>query len=138
MPAACFSLCLSVISAYDSRYFVEANFGYNGSERFAAQERFGFFPSAGVGYIISNEAFWGINKDIVNKLKFKATYGMVGNDQIGEPTDRFFYLSNVNLNNGDKGYSWGTNFDYNVTGVSTSRYADPCNSILLKRPSSKP
>ena len=39
---------------YDSRYFMEANFGYNGSERFNAKHRWGFFPSAGLGYIISN------------------------------------------------------------------------------------
>ncbi|MCA6032928.1 SusC/RagA family TonB-linked outer membrane protein [Bacteroides thetaiotaomicron] len=111
--------------AYDSRYFVEANFGYNGSERFAAKERFGFFPSAGIGYIISNEAFWGIDKNIVSKLKLKATYGLVGNDQIGSPNDRFFYLSNVNLDDSGRSYYWGTNFDYYVAGVSTSRYADP-------------
>lgn len=83
--------------AYDSRYFVEANFGYNGSERFAAKERFGFFPSAGIGYIISNEAFWGIDKNIVSKLKLKATYGLVGNDQIGSPNDRFSIFQMLTL-----------------------------------------
>lgn len=44
--------------AFDSRYFGEFNFGYNGSERFAAKERFGFYPSAGMGWIVSNEGFW--------------------------------------------------------------------------------
>ena len=112
--------------AYDSRYFVEANFGYNGSERFSEKERFGFFPSVGVGYIITNEPFWHFNKNIISKLKFKATYGMVGNDEIGEAKDRFFYLSNVNLKDNGKIYNWGKNFDYSVNeGVSISRYADP-------------
>ena len=44
---------------YDSRYFVEANFGYNGSERFAKKERYGFFPSTPVGWVLSNEPFFG-------------------------------------------------------------------------------
>ena len=43
---------------YDSRYFVEFNFGYNGSERFAQNERYGFFPSIGGAWMLSNEAFW--------------------------------------------------------------------------------
>lgn len=42
---------------YDSRYFVEFNFGYNGSERFAQNERYGFFPSIGGAWMLSNEAF---------------------------------------------------------------------------------
>ena len=43
---------------YDNRYFAEFNFGYNGSERFAENNRFGFFPSFGVGWLVSNESFF--------------------------------------------------------------------------------
>lgn len=111
---------------YDSRYFAEFNFGYNGSERFSEDERFGFFPSAGIGWLVSNEPFWGEDfKKIVSKLKFKATYGMVGNDQIGSSYDRFFYLSQIEPNNGSYGYSFGTENAYSVNGVLISRYADP-------------
>ena len=46
---------------YDSRFFAEFNFGYNGSEKFAKKNRFGFFPSAGFGWIISNEDFFEKN-----------------------------------------------------------------------------
>ncbi len=82
----------------DSRYFGELNFGYNGSERFAKKNRWGFFPSIGAGYIISNEHFYPESwKKVMNKLKLKATYGLVGNDAIGNTKDRFFYLSNVNV-----------------------------------------
>lgn len=111
---------------YDSRYFGEVNFGYNGSERFSKEERFGFFPSAGLGWIPSNENYYpdGLKK-ILPKLKFKATYGLVGNDQIGSDSDRFFYLSEVNINNADKGASFGTDFGYNRPGVSISRYENP-------------
>lgn len=110
--------------AYDSRYFTEFNFGYNGSERFAKKERFGFYPSAGLGWILSNEAFWPKNP-VVNKLKLKGTYGLVGNDAIGSSDDRFFYLSNVNLDNGDKqNISFGQDFTYRPAGISIGRYAN--------------
>ena len=111
--------------AFDSRYFAELNFGYNGSERFAKNERFGLFPSVGFGYIISNEKFFEPLKNVVSKLKLKGTYGVVGNDQIGSDTDRFFYLSEVNLNDGGRGMSFGTDFNYSKNGVSISRYEDP-------------
>lgn len=80
---------------YDSRYFVEFNFGYNGSERFAQNERYGFFPSIGGAWMLSNEAFWRPIEKVANKLKLKVTYGLVGNDAIGSDSDRFFYLSNM-------------------------------------------
>jgi TonB-linked SusC/RagA family outer membrane protein len=110
--------------AYDNRYLSEINFGYNGSERFSKDKRFGFFPAVGVGWIVSNESFWGPLEKVISKLKFKATYGLVGNDAIGSDADRFFYLSNVNLNNTSKGMSFGTLFDYTRPGVSISRYAN--------------
>ena len=56
---------------YDSRYFVEFNFGYNGSERFAQNERYGFFPSIGGAWMLSNEAFWRPIEKVANKLKLK-------------------------------------------------------------------
>ena len=110
--------------SYDDKYFLEGNFGYNGSERFAAKNRFGFFPSAGLGYLISNEKFFAPLKRTVSKLKLKATYGIVGNDAIGNANDRFFYLSQVNMDNGDKSLSFGKYFNYKKSGVSISRYAN--------------
>ena len=108
--------------AYDSRYFAEFNFGYNGSERFAAHERYGFFPSFGLGYIISNEDFWIPLRNTVDKLKFKLTYGLVGNDAIGSSEDRFYYLSEVNPNDGNRDQFFGTDYDNHMNGVSVSRY----------------
>lgn len=111
--------------AYDSRYFTELNFGYNGSERFSKEERFGFFPSIGFGWMVSNESFWGDRtKEIVNKLKFRGTYGKVGNDAIGSADDRFFYLSNVNMDDNTRGSGFGTTVNYRLNGVSVSRYAN--------------
>ncbi|GAA5219884.1 TonB-dependent receptor [Membranihabitans marinus] len=110
--------------SYDNKYFSEFNFGYNGTERFSENERFGFFPSYGVGWLVSNEDFWEPLSPIVNKLKLRATFGLVGNDAIGREEDRFFYLSNVNLNNESRGYRWGTDGLIYEPGVSISRYAN--------------
>ena len=110
--------------AFDKRYFAEFNFGYNGSERFAANERYGFFPSFGLGYLVSNEKFWKPLENTINKLKLKFTYGLVGNDAIGDSNDRFFYLSNVNMNDDGKGQDFGTNWGNSVNGITVTRYAN--------------
>src|SRR5690606_25169127 len=81
--------------SYDTRYLTEFNFGYNGSERFDEKNRFGFFPSVGLAWNIVNEPFFDKFKSTITKLKLRGTYGLVGNDQIGNENDRFFYLSNV-------------------------------------------
>ncbi len=108
--------------AFRDRYFAEFNFGYNGSERFSKQERFGFFPSAGLGWIVSNEEFFSGAKNIFSLLKLKVTYGLVGNDAIGSADDRFFYLSQVNMNDWNKSIPFGTYMDYEKSGVSVQRY----------------
>ncbi len=108
--------------SYDNRYFAEFNFGYNGSERFYQTERFGFFPSGGVAWSVSNEAFMKPLADVVSKLKLRATYGLVGNDAIGSPTDRFFYLSNVDMGSTERGAVFGTDNNYNRPGVNVTRY----------------
>lgn len=109
---------------YDNRYLVEGNFGYNGSERFAKNNRYGFFPSIGVAWNAVNEQFLEKYKSTITQLKLRATYGLVGNDQIGSANDRFFYLSNVNLNTYGYGSSFGQNYEYFRPGVSISRYAN--------------
>lgn len=108
--------------AYNNRYFAEFNFGYNGSERFHKSKRFGFFPSAGLAWVVSNESFWDPFKSVVSKLKLRASYGIVGNDAIGDENDRFFYLSEVDPNDAGKGYWFGTNFDEGKPGVTVKRY----------------
>ena len=112
--------------AYDNRYFAEFNFGYNGSERFYEKKRFGFFPSAGIAWSVSNEKFFEPVKSVVNNLRLRATYGLIGNDAIGSEYDRFFYLSNVNMNDGSRGAFFGRDFagGYYLPGVSISRYSN--------------
>ena len=87
-----------VTYGFDKRYLVEANFGYNGSGNFAPGKRFGFFPSVAAGWVVSNEPFWRAIKDKVNLLKFRVSYGLVGNDVISsEYADRFPYLTTVDM-----------------------------------------
>jgi TonB-linked SusC/RagA family outer membrane protein len=111
--------------AFDSRYFTEFNFGYNGSERFAKNERYGFFPSVGVGYILSNESFWKPLEATVDLFKLKLTHGLVGNDAIGNPDDRFYYLSEVNTDDSGRGQDFGAEYGYHLNGISNTRYPNP-------------
>jgi TonB-linked SusC/RagA family outer membrane protein len=120
--------------AFDSRYFTEFNFGYNGSERFAINERYGFFPSMGAGYIVSNESFWKPLAKTVDKLKLKLTYGLVGNDAIGSYSDRFFYLSEVNMNDGGRRQDFGSDYGNAPNGISNTRYP---NSLITWEKSKK-
>ncbi|MGV3639069.1 MAG: SusC/RagA family TonB-linked outer membrane protein [Adhaeribacter sp.] len=111
---------------YDKRYYTEFNFGYNGSERFDARHRFGFFPSVGLAWTASNEAFMKPYSGFISNLRLRATYGLIGNDAIGAPDDRFFYLSNVNMNNSGRRANFGRDpgSPYWQNGISISRYAN--------------
>lgn len=110
--------------AFDNRFHAQFAFGYNGSERFDDKFRWGFFPSGGVAWTIHNEKFMEPLKAVVNTLRLRGTYGLVGNDAISN--ERFFYLSEVNLNNSARAFSFGMPGTlYTVNGVSTTRYANP-------------
>ena len=110
---------------YDSRYYIEANFGYNGSEKFAIRHRFGFFPSVGGAWVISKEHFWGAGlKRVLPMLKLKASYGLVGNDEISSADDRFFYLSSVNTNDSGYGFNFGYDYNNSYNGYSITRYSN--------------
>ena len=103
--------------SYKDRYFTEFNFGYNGSENFAPGHRFGFFPAVALGYMISNEEWWQDNlADVIDTFKLKASYGKVGNDQIGG-SRRFAY--NTTINTSATGAAWGTVPNSSATGYTT-------------------
>lgn len=98
---------------YKTKYLAEANVGYNGTENFAPGNRFGLFPAFSLGWVASNEAFFPKN-GIITFLKFRGSYGEVGNDNIGGA--RFIYretsfspISNI--------YYWGNaESNYKVYG----------------------
>ncbi len=99
---------------FDNRYVAEFNFGYNGSENFAKGQRYGFFPSGAIGWIISEEPFFKPAKHIFSTLKLRASLGLAGNDQIGGR--RFAYITTIK--EGQDGYTWGYQGGYSRNGVT--------------------
>lgn len=91
---------------YQTKYLLDLNMGYNGSENFAKGKRFGFFPSASVGWIASSEKFWKPISKIVTYLKIRGSIGKVGNDQ---GVGRFLYLPGTWQFYDNNGGAWWTN-----------------------------
>jgi TonB-linked SusC/RagA family outer membrane protein len=108
-----------VTYSYEDRYFIEGNFGYNGSENFARGHRFGFFPAGAVGWIVSSEEFFQDKIPALNTLKLKLSLGQSGNDQIGGGR-RFVYLPTIN---GANGTNWGV-ANTVIGGVTVGEYAN--------------
>ena len=75
---------------YAHKYLFEINMGYTGSERFAPENRFGFFPSGALGWVVSEENFFQPLKPVFSKLKIRASMGLVGSDKA---SNRWLYIS---------------------------------------------
>lgn len=106
--------------AYNNKYLAEVNFGYNGSETFVPSRRFGFFPSFGAGWVLSEEPFFKPLRGAIDFLKLRYSYGIVGNSGINDR--RFAYIPTVGSGNG--GYSYGQNgADKNISGLDIDKYA---------------
>jgi TonB-linked SusC/RagA family outer membrane protein len=100
---------------YASRYLFDFNVGRNGSENFAPGKRYGTFPAASVGWLVTEEP-WMKEQKVISYLKFRYSYGLVGNDYMGNDR-RFLYTSPeytvVNgyyntYGGGQHGYNFGT------------------------------
>lgn len=89
---------------YEGRYLAEFNIGYNGTENFAEGRRFGWFPSFSLGWVPTDEKFFPKN-DILTFLKFRGSYGVVGNDKVGG--DRFLYVPTSYTFDEDGVYNFG-------------------------------
>lgn len=109
---------------FGKRYFAEFNFGYNGSERFHKSHRWGFFPSAGAAWMVSNEPWFKPYKKVVSNLKLRYSYGLVGNDNIGSSTNRFYYLSEVHMNSVSRMGFFGAYRHISYPGIDVTRYAN--------------
>ncbi|MDR3184502.1 MAG: TonB-dependent receptor [Prevotellaceae bacterium] len=106
---------------YDSRYLLEFNFGYNGSENFAKGHRYGFFPAVSAGWVITNEPFLKPVKWL-NNLKIRASHGLVGSDNL--PSGRWHYLQFFNPDGDD--YRFGpNNFETQLYGIKEDRLSNP-------------
>ena len=109
---------------FDDRYVAEFNFGYNGSENFAPGQRYGFFPSAAIGWVISEEPFMARAKRVLSTFKIRASYGQTGNASLSGR--RFAYLSTVTddydtLNM----YNWGVEAGHGLTGMAEGDFGVP-------------
>lgn len=104
--------------SFGYKYFAEFDFGYNGSENFAPAKRYGFFPSYGLGWVVSNEKFFEPLSNAISYLKFRWSDGWLG-DQGG--INRFAYLTILN-NQNQPGYTYGNTGQNGIGGTEISTY----------------
>lgn len=109
-----------VTYSFNDRYFAEFNIGYNGSENFGPGKRFGVFPAGAIGWLVSNEKFWEPLRKTVDVLKLRASYGIVGNDQIGG-SRRFIYEETVKTN----GSTYQFNANNTMGNIRIGEVANP-------------
>lgn len=98
--------------AYDDKYIGEFTFRYDGSSRFRKDLRWGFFPSVNLGYMISRENFMENYQETMGNLKLRASYGILGNQNVGNhqyQTTYFTYQNAYGFNNSGVG---GTGYNY--------------------------
>lgn len=103
--------------AYDNKYLVDFNIGYNGSENFHPDRRFGVFPAASLGWVISQENFLRDSK-LIDFLKLRASYGLVGNDVLllNSVEQRFLYTSDKYTTG--RGYFFGVDTNEKYPGIA--------------------
>ncbi|MGJ1418542.1 SusC/RagA family TonB-linked outer membrane protein [Sphingobacterium spiritivorum] len=101
--------------SYDSRYMVTASVRRDGSSRFADGHRYGIFPSVSVGWNIMNESFFAQAKDKISELKLRASYGILGNQEIGNYATQNISSSGINY---IQGGTWWMGSNTGVTWVS--------------------
>ncbi|WP_373826507.1 SusC/RagA family TonB-linked outer membrane protein, partial [Bacteroides heparinolyticus] len=103
---------------FADRYFIEYNGAYNGSEKFSKENRFAFFNSGALGWMVSEEPLFKPLKKYVDMLKLRASYGEIGDDNLGpnpfDPSRRWLYMSQwaygghttIDLNQKESIYTW--------------------------------
>lgn len=125
------SYFLRSIYSFDDKYLFTGAIRWDGSSRFGRNNRFGVFPSASVGWIVSDEPFFK-EVDFISFLKFRAGYGLIGNDQVGAFESRGTgsaeseYLNQPGLkpdNIDNRDFSWETTAQLDV-GMDMSLFAD--------------
>lgn len=106
---------------YALRYFIDFNFGYNGSENFADHHRYGFFPAFSLAWNIAEEPLVKKALPWLNMFKLRYSWGKVGNDNMG----RFPYLYTLDYTP-NIGYNWGSNLSSGtIPGIHYTQMASP-------------
>ena len=129
VPTAYVGLVGRLTYDYKSKYIAEFNIGYNGSENFAPDKRFGTFPAGSIGYVITEEKFIPKN-DFLTYLKVRASVGLVGNDNMS--SNRFLYLpDSYSINNSDwlqKAYQDKNGY---IFGLTNTVYQTAAKELML-------
>ncbi|WP_026063079.1 SusC/RagA family TonB-linked outer membrane protein [Pedobacter arcticus] len=127
IPMGLVGLVGRVTYDFDNTYLADFNIGYNGSENFAKNKRFGIFPAVSAGWVVTNESFMK-SQSFMDFMKLRVSYGIVGNDRLGGNNrlagDRFLYLPN-SFNPEDGNYSFGTDNPKNVQAASEGQIGNP-------------
>ena len=106
---------------YALRYFIDFNFGYNGSENFADHHRYGFFPAFSLAWNVAEESLVKKALPWLNMFKLRYSWGKVGNDNMG----RFPYLYTLDYTP-NIGYNWGSNLSSGtIPGIHYTQMASP-------------
>lgn len=124
IPTGYVGLVGRVTYDYKTRYMLDINMGYNGSENFPNDPklRFGLFPSVSAGWIVSEENFMK-NIQAISFLKLRASYGVVGNDKAND-SYRFLYLPDSYVT-GANGYNFGVNVTTKLPGIAEGKIGNP-------------
>jgi len=93
IPKRYMGLSSRLTYGFQDTYMIDVNFGYTGSENFIPGKQFGFFPSVALGWIPTNYLFIQDAIPWIDLIKFRGSYGTVGNDRIGG--GRFPYLNRI-------------------------------------------
>lgn len=101
---------------YDTRYLLEFNAGYNGTERLAKEDRFGFFPAVSAGWVMSNETFFKPLKKIITHLKLRGSYGIVGSDDLAKPSGSYYLFIDKIADNNLSKLQWQFGQDGEIKG----------------------
>lgn len=123
IPVSYMGLVGRVTYDYNKRYLVEFNVGYNGSENFAEDKRFAWFPALSLGWNVSEEKFMKpvVDSGILSRLKLRASYGVTGNDNTGGR--RFMYLSGEYTSGG--GAMFGSDSQSSLGGFLEGKQGNP-------------
>ena len=106
---------------YRTKYLFDINMGYNGSENFPEDKRYGFFPAVSLGWIITEESFMQ-DVNFMDYFKIRGSYGLVGNDRLGG--SRFLYLPD-SWTGSNGNYYFGTDNTIGQQGATELRIGNP-------------
>lgn len=125
IPSGYVGLVGRVTYDFRNKYMIDFNMGYNGSENFIKDKRYGFFPAISAGWVVTGENFLK-DSNWLSYMKLRASYGVVGNDKIyiGDDIQRFLYTPDL-YNLGGAGYNFGTNVSSSKPGAYEGRVGNP-------------